>query len=171
MKIEVSVLLDGELEIHEVTGALAALKNAGDLREAWGDYQTIGAALRREDGLGRDITPRVMAALAEEPTVLAPRIRRETAWQRPLVALAASAAGVAVVGWVALSSGNGAEQSRGATFAQGQQAAKVATAVRPAGQGDLQEYLLAHQVNSPSSRLNGGTQHIRMVSAAGGAAR
>lgn len=171
MKIEVSVLLDGELEVHESAGALAALRGDGALREAWSDYQTIGAALRREDGLGHDIAPRVMAALAAEPTVLSPRPRAGASWRRPAVALAASAAGVAVVGWVAFSSGNGVDQSRSATFAQGQQSSQVAAAVRPAGQRDLQEYLLAHQVNSPSFRLKGGTQHIRMVSAAGGADR
>lgn len=170
MKSEVSVLLDGELERHEAPRVLSALKGDVGLRGAWCEYQTIGAALRHEAGLGCDITAGVMAALEDEATVLAPRPGRETAWQRPLVALAASAAGVAVVGWMALVPNDARWPARPSALAQSQSPQAVA-AVRPAPQRDMQEYLLAHQVNAPLSRLQGGTQNIRMVSASGRADR
>lgn len=170
MKSEVSVLLDGELERHEAPGVLSALKGDAGLRGVWCEYQTIGAALRHEDGLACDITARVMAALEGEVTVLAPRPRREAAWQRPLVALAASAAGVAVVGWMAFVPNEALGPARPSTLAQSQPPQAVA-AVRPAPRRDMEEYLLAHQVNVPLPLPQGSTQHIRMVSASGRADR
>lgn len=166
MKNEISLLLDGELDRRGAAPVFDALKTDAELRGTWSDYQSIGATLRNEDHLGFDLTSRVMAALDAEPTVLAPRAKQEPAWQRPLAALAASAAGVAVVGWIAFGANDLAAPTRSAALAQAQPAA-ASSGVKPAAQRDIQEYLLAHQVNAPSSRPQGGTQNIRMVSASG----
>lgn len=170
MKNEISVLLDGELEAQAAPAVLSALKDDEGLRGTWRDYQTIGAALRREDGLDHDITARVMAALAEEPTVLAPKPERKHAWHKPLAALAASVAGVAAVGWMAFAPNDTLEAARASALAQHVRP-QAAVAAKPAAQRDMQDYLLAHQVNAPAARLPGGTQHIRMVSVSGRAER
>lgn len=101
MKTRISALMDGELERHEVVETLQALRRIEELRSEWRDGHLIGAALRGERGLDLDVTARVMSALDMEPTVMAPAPRRAPVWQRPLLALAASAAGVAVVAWLA----------------------------------------------------------------------
>jgi sigma-E factor negative regulatory protein RseA len=158
MKTELSALVDGETESHEIRAVLSALKSNVDLRDAWNQYHLIGDVLRGEAELDSDITSSVMQRLAEEPVVLAPSALRQANWQRPLAALAASVAGVAVVGWLALSPSQPREQAL---------IAKTETAtqrVQPMAASDMQEYLLAHQANVPGLKLQGGSQNIRTVS-------
>ncbi|MDP2810346.1 MAG: sigma-E factor negative regulatory protein [Rhodocyclaceae bacterium] len=174
MRSEISALLDGELEAHEAQSAFAALRGAGDLRATWDEYQTIGAALRREDRLGAGLAARVMAGLEHDVTVLAPRqhARRAAAWQRPLMALAASVAGVAVVGWVAFSPQLSPTPAGPGHLARTPAAPPAAVAsVAPAARREMQEYLVAHQAHVPAAQVLGGTRHIRTVSAADGARR
>ena len=170
MKSDVSALLDGELEAHEAKAAFAALRDEGELRRTWDEYQTIGAALRHEDRLGACLATRVMADLARDVTVLAPRQPRADAWHRPLLALAASVAGVAVVGWVAFSAPVGPGPMAKAAPTQETAIASVATAatVAPAARREMQDYLAAHQAHVPAAQVLGGTQHIRTVSVVGG---
>jgi sigma-E factor negative regulatory protein RseA len=167
MKTEVSALLDGELEASEARDALAVLRRDGELRTAWSTYQTIGAALRGEKDLSQDITARVMAGLEQEATVLCPQARREAAWPRPAFALAASAAGVAVVAWVAFAP----QFSAAPTHAAIARAPAAVVAMKPAAQREMQGYLVAHQAHASSAQLPGLTQNIRTVSASGGASR
>jgi sigma-E factor negative regulatory protein RseA len=178
MKSDVSALLDGELEAHEAKAAFAALRDEGELRRAWDEYQTIGAALRHEDRLGACLATRVMADLAHDVTVLAPRSLRPDAWHRPLLALAASVAGVAVVGWVAFSAplspapvGAGslatAVPTQPATIA----VVSAAATVSPGTRREMQDYLAAHQAHVPAAQILGGTQHIRTVSVGVGGER
>jgi sigma-E factor negative regulatory protein RseA len=169
MKSEVSALLDGELEAHEAPSALTALHGNGDLRMTWDEYQVIGAALRREDKLGACITTRVMAGLEHDVTVLAPRPRHAATWQRPLMALAASVAGVAVVGWVAFSPQmSPAPAGSGHLARTGTVQPSTVAMVAPAARREMQEYLVAHQAQVSASQVMGGTQHIRTVSVADG---
>lgn len=164
MKTRISALMDGELEQHEVVETLQALRHNEDLRREWNDGQLIGAALRGERRLDLDVTARVMAALDMEPTVMAPAARRAPAWQRPLLALAASAAGVAVVAWLVLTpDGSGLP-----AVASGLAAAKSGPVVAQAQSTPrLQEYLVAHQAYAPSGVIGGAARNIRTVAATG----
>jgi sigma-E factor negative regulatory protein RseA len=169
MTKELSALFDGELEVHEEAGLWAVLKGDPHLRERWQNYKLIGDAIRDERNLASDITGGVMRELVDEPVVLAPRTRRAPTWSSAIMAMAASVAGIAVVGWLALM-----PQIQGgepATLTQSRQvpAAVVVTqvATQPNSQG-IQEYVLAHQANAPGLHLQGGTQHIRTVSVVGG---
>lgn len=162
MKTRISALMDGELEQHEVEETLQALRRSDELRSEWRQGHLIGAALRGERGLEFDVTASVMSALEAEPTVLAPATRRAPAWQRPLLALAASAAGVAVVGWLTLApQGNGlpAGTERLAV-------ANAGSAVTPSTPR-LQEYLVAHQAHAPGGVIGGAARNIRTVAADG----
>ncbi len=124
----------------------------------------IGAALRGERGLDLDVTARVMSALDMEPTVMAPVARRPPEWQRPLLALAASAAGVAVVAWLALAPG----ESGLTAGAGGLAAAKPGPVVAQAQSTPrLQEYLVAHQAYAPGGVIGGAARNIRTVAASG----
>jgi sigma-E factor negative regulatory protein RseA len=121
--------------------------------------------LRGERGLDLDITARVMSALEQEPTVMAPMPRRSQGWQRPALALAASAAGVAVVGWLALAPGDGGFPVANGNLAGARQAQVVVAQTQSTPR--LQEYLVAHQAYAPSGVIGGAARNIRTVAVAG----
>lgn len=163
MKTRISALMDGELEQHEIAETLQALRRSEELRAEWRDGQLIGAALRGERKLDFDITARVMSAIDMEPTVMAPAPRSVAGWQRPVLALAASAAGVAVVAWLALASGDQSMPAGAGSLA----AAKPPMLAQSQSTPRLQEYLVAHQAYAPSGVIGGGARNIRTVAAAG----
>ncbi len=168
---EVSALLDGELEPHELRPILDAVIREEGLRDAWGSYVLIGDQLRREPLATADLTANVMAKIREEPVVLAPRNLQMTRHNHPLLALAASIAGVAVVGWLALAGNPGpmpmenklSAVSPAPTFARATEVQPVAEVASPA-QNDMSEYLLAHHTQASTFRLGDNTQGIRTVS-------
>ncbi len=177
MKTKLSALLDGETEDHEAQAVFAALKADEALRDKWACYQLIGDVLRNEDALSCDLTPSVMRALSDVPVVLAPAARRRSQ-PRPLMAVAASLAGVAVVGWLAVAPqlptrepmtmvrAEPVDQLRVDRVAA---VAGVKQAVPAASGRGMQEYLVAHQANAPGFQLAGATGHIRTVSVVGSA--
>ena len=172
MKTRISALMDGELEDREIAETLRALRRDGELRSQWCDCQVIGAALRGESELDIDVAARVMSALDLEPTVMAPGPRRMPEWQRPVLALAASAAGVAVVAWLALApTGDGGPAlATGPAVATGPASARQETVLVPVlarSTPRLQEYLLAHQAYAPGGAIVGGARNIRTVAASG----
>ncbi len=165
MKTRISALMDGELEGDETAETFRALRRSPELRSQWCDCQLIGAALRGERGLGIDVTARVMAAVAQEPTVMAPAPKRVPQWQRPALALAASVAGIALVGWLALAPlGDGLPAGTTGLAAGAKQGAPLA---QVQSTPRLQEYLLAHQAYSPGGAVVSGARNIRTVAASG----
>jgi sigma-E factor negative regulatory protein RseA len=164
MKTRISALMDGELEDHEIAETLRALRRSPELRSEWCDGQLIGAALRGEGGLNVDVAAQVMSAIELEPTVMAPAPRRMLEWQRPALALAASAAGVALVGWLALAP-SGESVSVGAARLAGVKQGPVVAQSQSTPR--LQEYLLAHQAYAPGGAMVGGARNIRTVAASG----
>jgi sigma-E factor negative regulatory protein RseA len=173
MKTKLSELMDGELAEHEAHAVFAALREDQALRGRWLEYQVIGDTLKGERDLGTELTGRVMAALDTEPTVLAPRASaRHEVLHRNVWALAATVAGVAVVGWLALGTGNGPQPETVAQLsAQPVAVAKKETVAVVAGQRqaspDMQEYLVAHETQSSLLQFRGGAEHIRTVAAVG----
>lgn len=180
MKTRLSGLMDGELAEHEAQSLYAALRQDGELRNRWLEYQLVGDTLRGEKDLGVELTTRVMAALDAEPTVLAPRKpMRLAVWRRSALALAATVAGVAVVGWLALDSGQlsqpanvslaSAHQAQVGTLVAKPGRAVVVPVAQPVRQatGDMQEYLIAHEAQSSSLHFRGGAEHIRTVAVFG----
>ena len=187
--MKISALVDGEIEEHEVADAMRA---SLDDVERWRLYCLIGDSLRGDPVPRRDLTPAVMARLAQAPIVLAPRRLREGRPRpHPLLALAASMAGVAVVAWVALSGtpqpadgaaklaavspvipprGSGARPQGDAAHKLGAGGAAQPAAPTPAArtpQGfspEMQEYLLAHQAQATTLHLAEAARQIRTVS-------
>ena len=114
MKQQLSDLMDGELDVAQGNAALSALANDAGLRDCWSTYHLIGDCLRRELPSGEVLTDvalysasaaRIMARLADEPTILAPR-RKSAAGAiggktRMALAMAASVATLAVIGLIA----------------------------------------------------------------------
>jgi len=96
----ISALVDGEMDDQERQLAVNELLNQGDKREAWERYHLIGDTLKRglPTGLEHGFSSRVMAALDNEPTVLAPPPRSSWGQRAAGLAVAASVAAVAVLG-------------------------------------------------------------------------
>jgi len=162
---KISALMDGELDAHQTDQQLARLKQDAQVRECWDTFHLIGDAMRGERGASSSLAARVSERLAQEPTVLAPQrrqsLKRTTAYA---LSAAASLSAVALVGWVAI---NGMVDPQPAP-----QVVARKTAPAPAPQptnhpseGQMNEYLLAHQGFSPSTALQGLAPYIRTVSA------
>jgi negative regulator of sigma E activity len=150
---EVSLLMDGELDTERVELACRGLRETTAM-ETWVCYHVIGDTLRGCALLAPGFGRRFSGRLAAEPTVLTPSQRQPTpaavAW-----AIAASVAAVGVVSWVALTT----MPAPPAALATVQQATAVraADARRPADN----EYLLAHQENSPTAPIQGVRPYLR----------
>ena len=165
MKEKISALLDDELDEAEVPQLCKSIRVEAEMRKACGTYLLIGDALRGESHLAMDITPAVLGQLKNGPVVFAPSPRHE--WQRPLLAMAATIAGVAVVAWVALAPRQAFKVQEVALQRPIVIPAEPSATGVTSNDSDMQEYLIAHQTHSGSFYLNGDTQHIRTVSASG----
>ena len=156
MKETLSAWIDSELSEQQAGPLLPELKRDAQLRRSWDCYHLIGDALRGVEGA--DLGARIRARLDAEPTVLAPQ-RRSKPEKRHWAALsvAASAAAVAFVGWMALP-GTRQEPVQVAVVP----AAEVQKAAVAAGEG-AKNYLLAHQRYSPSSAMQGVAPYVRTV--------
>lgn len=168
MNSRISELMDGELDGHEAGAALGALREEGKAREAWRTYHLISDALHHRRMLSLDFAARVVARLADEPTVLAPAPQpapRRAHWLA--LPAAASVAAVALVGWLAF----GPQQVQQAPVAEAPRAASVAKAepVRVPPPAAADDYLLAHQRYSPRNSLQGMAPYVRTVSGEAGA--
>jgi len=98
----ISALVDGELDKQEHQITVDELLACDESRKAWGRYHLIGDTLKHSlpNGIAHGFSSRVMAALDNEPTVLAPPPQTKSSWgQRAAgLAVAASVAAVAVLG-------------------------------------------------------------------------
>lgn len=153
MNESISAFMDGEAADAEGERTLKLLKVDAGARQEWVAYHMIGDVLRKTPVGSADITARVAARIAAEPTVLAPR---KPAEKRPLVvwSAAASVTAVALAGWLMLS----ANFERVApTLAQPSlPVPQLADYVTP----NVSPYLAAHQEFSKSSALQSSTMRV-----------
>ena len=161
MRDKISALMDGELDDKTAAQMLDVLASDGEARDTWRTYHLISDALGKSRMLSEGFSGRVAAALAAEPTVLAPR-RLRPSEPRRWVALAAGVAAVSLVGWL----GFAPQQTAVAPVAQAPKAVlpqetKPAVVPLPSGTSD---YLLAHQGFSPRVSLQGMAPYVRTVS-------
>ncbi len=163
MAEDISLLMDGELDPGRVEGVCRQLRS-DEIMATWVCYHVIGDVLRGSGELAPAFSQRFAAQLTAEPTVLAPRRRVVAAGARTPLALAASAAAVAVVGWAALKvyePAVGPEHVAGAAPVQPQMVS-TSTMRRPF---DLGDYLIVHQEFSPTTMIQGVQPYIRAVAA------
>lgn len=133
-----SDLMDGEMQARDRSKAVSLLCRDGKARERWALYHDIGDAMRGSHGLSAQFNERLQARLAEEPTVLAPRMRR---YGPP--AIMALAASVAVVSVVALMPGLTGNQDGGLRMV-----ARTTPAIQQV-EVQMAPYMVAHQEFAP----------------------
>lgn len=153
MNESISAFMDGEAADAEGERTMKLLKVDAGARQEWVAYHMIGDVLRQTPAGSPDMTARVAARIAAEPTVLAPR---KAAEKRPLMvwSAAASVTAVALAGWLMLS----ANFERVApTLAQPSlPVPQIANYVTP----NVSPYLAAHQEFSKSSTLQSSTMRV-----------
>ena len=154
---EISLLMDGELDVLRVDGVCAGLRESRCVA-TWVCYHLIGDALRGSAAPTPGFSARFADRLAAEPTVLAPQ-RRKTAPAAMALAVAATVAAVSVVGWVALTTMPVPTTANAA--------AERAASVRAADARRTidNEYLLVHQEYSPTTAIQGVRPYLRAVAA------
>lgn len=164
---KISALMDGEAVGQEAHQAMLRLKDTGDAREIWAAYHLIGDVMRGDALPAFDVSQRVAVAIADEPTVMAPRSSRTGKPMTYALSAAASVSAIAVVGWMAFSTTTftnppvDVAQAPAAAVAQPE-----AQLVSSPSDGQMNEYLLAHQGVSPSTSLQGVAPYIRTISTA-----
>ena len=174
MKAKISALMDGELDAHELNEPLSALGRDAEAFETWRTYHLISDALQGRALLANDCLRRVVARLADEPILIGPLpadvARPERGrWFVPS-ALAASIAGVALVGWMAIAPQQNtspvlAPVAKAPQPAQGAVRAAPQAPVRLPMTAATRDYLIAHQALSPRNSLQGMAPFVRSVSA------
>jgi sigma-E factor negative regulatory protein RseA len=143
MKDQLSALMDGEYDVQDASHIITATKSGGELKEAWQHYHLIGDAMRGDMSTHHNLSHRVLEALGDEPTVLAPNsalaveiAQTKSAYKSTKFwSIAASTAAVLFVGLAVL------QQQLGAS----DEIAPVEIA-----QSLPMEYLEAHQAAAPS---------------------
>lgn len=161
MKERLSELMDGELDDKSAAEALQALGSDREAVRTWRTYQLISDAMRENRLLSADFAARLAGRLAAEPTVFAPRALREQSRTWFALSAAASLAGVALVGWMALApKPQTIPAPTPAPVAQMQPERKPNIVPLPTTAND---YLLAHQGFSPRISLQGMAPYARTV--------
>lgn len=100
---ELSALYDGEVDRRDFRSTVDAMIHDARGMAVWQSYAMIGDHLRREHREMNDLTACIMARIADEPVVIAPHRMRAAESHHPLMALAASLAGISLVTWLAFS--------------------------------------------------------------------
>ena len=167
---KISQLMDGELEEQERSLLLRRLGQDAHLAQSWGTFHLIRDVLRDEASCSYDLAERVRQRLEKEPTVIAPHTRLAARLVRYTMPMAAAVAGVAVVGWLALSLRPHIESVGWVTAENKSEQVQKPSAPPPvapiiaSADGQMSDYLLAHQEYSPITAIQGVAPYIRTVS-------
>jgi sigma-E factor negative regulatory protein RseA len=166
MTQEISSLMDGELDPHASEQSIQACCRSAELKQAWQAYHVIGETLRGDSYRRIDVAAAVMAAIEQEPAIIA-RPRRAQSFARIALAAAASVATIGVVGWIGTQGMPGAQSPALATAPATAPVLTVAAgdASAPTAQPalgkanyptiEVQDYLAAHrQMPSPDLYRN-----------------
>lgn len=183
---KLSALMDGELDAPSREVAIDTLLKDSSARQRWQRHHFISDALRRNlpRTVDHDLAAKVMAALKDEPTILAPPRREASSITRRVTGLAV-AASVAVVGVLSVQfmyQSDGLVQPQG-QIAQGPMTQELAakgfqrpgtqkgiqlveqtqsTQTSPRAQPNLGKYLLDHNQQTARS-VQGVIPYARIV--------
>ena len=171
LRLRVSMLMDADLEGRDNPRLLDRLEGDAELRATWARYHAIGDVLRSAGAplAGPDFAAKVAAAVAEEPTVLAPKSLDRALTVRPsIVSLGLAASLVAVAVLVGKSMNDHAEVFQAASLGQPAAALERVAAAAPGAadsQADSQfnDYLVMHSETAYMAGSAGMLPYVRLV--------
>lgn len=178
MSEKLSALMDGELDHEQARTVIKSLGNDEASRGEWNLYHVIGEALRGDE-LGRAKSQdgsmeSIFAALALEPTILAPTMIRRSVEKRTRIALAVAASVVTIsaIGVVALQQQNGQVAPVQLVQQLAPQPVAIAKVDPAASEVRVNDYLVVHrQFSNPGAfqavGLNGDGRGRNVPQAAG----
>lgn len=162
-----SALLDGELDAEGCRALVERLRHDPEAGRNWTLLNCVGDAMRSADVAAfhaEGFVARVSAALAQEPTVLAPAaLPRRSAVRRWLLPGASAAAAAAVLLAVGLPSRQGATTDTAAAGAPAATAEVAVNAPLPAidRSPQLERYLAAHRELAEATLMPYSTPYVR----------
>ena len=175
-RLQVSALVDGELDDVTVERVIDALLASNELADFWADAHRAGDWMRSDEvigvGDGAVFLRRFSAQLALEPTVLAPsgtRSRRRGFWIRTGLPGASVAAALVVVAWVAVPFGRTDDAGKSANATPtvviaaapvGAQAVETSATLKVLDADRFSDYLGAHRDVTPF-RYGGGAGAVQ----------
>jgi len=169
---KISALMDGELSELEAHQALLRLDDTPEARERWSAYHLIGDVMRGETAPAFDVLAGVSEALSREATVLAPQRRQKrSSLLTYALSAAASISAVAAVGWMVFSTSVVVNPTSELVSAAPVAPVVETQLVSSPSDGQMNEYMLAHQGVSPSTSLHGVAPYIRTISVAASTGR
>jgi sigma-E factor negative regulatory protein RseA len=163
---KISQMMDGELDELECRLQIRRLGQDAGLAQSWETFHLIRDVLRDEASAGPDLARRVRERLIKEPTVIGTRSWLGARVAHYTLPMAAAIAGVMVVGWLALSLRPSIESAGPIatnTLPVPTSAEAPPLVVAVSANGQMNEYLLAHQEYSPSTAMQGVASYIRTV--------
>ncbi|BBL76056.1 sigma-E factor negative regulatory protein [Methylomagnum ishizawai] len=168
LKQKLSLMLDDELGRDESLKLLAGIESDPALRAQWRRYNLVGMALRSQSSLVPDsgFVDRISAALADEPTILAPQAaksatRRDMGYRDKVVTLALAASLAAVAVMVGKSLHDYSPMNGPNVIAQsGIDGDNAQASVDP----EFRDYLVAHYETAYLSGAQGMLPSVRLVS-------
>jgi sigma-E factor negative regulatory protein RseA len=163
MKDQLSALMDGEFDIEDSEHLITSAKTGGELKTCWAHYHLIGDTLRGEIHMSHDFSSRVMSALENEPTVLAPNTTSETTslqTNNHAASRASSIVNYKSTKFWSVAASAAAVMFVGAMVVQQQLSAPEQLAPVEIAQSVPTEYLQAHQAAAP----NGAAYYIQTAS-------
>lgn len=171
-----SALADDELHGKMLQQQVDALLQSGARQQRWEQYHAIREGLHGncDHAVAKRLQQGLRIALAEEPTILAPRSRPSAVWRHAAgLAVAASVTAVAVLGVQHLNQPSGTDSLSQKQFAALQQGApgkplsqdnklvNLASESRQTNQ--LAPYLVNHNEYSSSTNMHGMLPYVRIV--------
>jgi negative regulator of sigma E activity len=162
LKEKLCLLLDNELSPDESMRLLRLIETDSEVRKQWIRYSLIREAMRS----GRILIPdqrfmdRVQCAVANEPTVLAPR-RKARRW-RERVVTGALAASLALGAVLIAKSVNNHPLMRGSNFLT--LANLIGPSVQPPVDSEFRDYLVTHYEAAYAAGAQGMLPSVRLVS-------
>jgi sigma-E factor negative regulatory protein RseA len=170
LRMRISMLLDSDLDGRDNPRLLDKLENDALLQATWANYNLIGDVLRSPKGVvaSTDFSAKISAMIADEPTVLAPKSRREALYVRPKIvnfALAASLAVAAVL--VGKSVNENSEMLQQVASLSGSPtplAARLAQSSDNPAESQFNDYLVMHNESAYMAGSAGMLPYVRQVS-------
>lgn len=166
LRMRISMLMDSNLDPRDNPRLIERLETDAELKATWARYSLIGDYLRSPQGIvaDKDFASRVSLALAEEPTILAPRAikspRKPASAKVISLSLAASLAVMAIVVGKSLNDHVDVIQT-----ANNDKAATTSLAENHAGENEsrFNDYLVMHNETASMAGSAGMLPYVRVA--------